>query len=630
MASSTKLITGNEALIHGALRAGVKVATGYPGTPSSGALGSMLKMDLDDSRHVEWSANEKVAFEIAAGAAWAGHRALCTMKMSGLNVASDSVASIAYSGVNGGLVIYVADDSGVNAGMCEQDTRGYARMFDLPMLEPASVAETYRLTQVAFELSERTGSPVFIRLVTTISNAHAAVEIEEAVAPAEREVILDRDITKYTKAGSAICMGQHRDLIARLEKASDIIREMELNELHLATHAPHAEGELRLGIIASGAAAAYLEEGFEMAAKLGFERDTVSVLRVVATNPFPAEEVGALLERCDTILILEELEPHLERGVYIEAQRVGFEGRIVGKLDGTLSRVGEYAVEQVVRGIAAALDLRIPEDLFEGIGAEGLAAARPITVCAGCPHRGTFMAINRAIRKAGYKKDEVMVTGDIGCTILGMNPPFHTVWNEVAMGASIGVAQGYVYAGIETPVIATIGDSTFFHAGLPGLVNAIQHQAPLTLIVMDNGWTAMTGMQTNPGTDEAFQPSGGHRVDLAKLISALGVEQFFIIDPFELDQSVETIHKCLTLPGVKVVLARQECAIQAQRRGLKVGEVKVIAENCNLCNLCIIRTGCPAIGIGEESIVIDPALCYGCTLCAQVCNREAIEIEEAA
>ncbi|MBE9507928.1 MAG: hypothetical protein IMY86_07735, partial [Chloroflexi bacterium] len=596
-----RLITGNEALALGALRAGVKVATGYPGTPSSGALGSLLAMDLDDGRHIEWSTNEKVAFEIAAGAAWAGQRALCTMKMSGLNVASDTVFSIAYSGVNGGLVIYVADDSGVSAGMCEQDSRGYAIMFDLPMLEPASVAETYRLIQVAFDLSEQTGSPVFLRLVTTIANAHAAVEIEEPLPPAEREVILERDITKYTKAGAVICMNQHRDVIARLEKAGQIISEMGLNELHLSLPHPRPRGGERggggLGIVVAGVVASYLEEGFDVAAQFGFDRDGVSTLRVVATNPFPAAEVQALLRHCSTILVLEELEPHLERGIYVEAQRLGFEGRIIGKLDGTrppavgLGRVGEYGVRQVVQGIGAALDLQIPEDLFQGIGAEELAAERPITVCAGCPHRGTFMAINQAIKKQKLKKDEVMVTGDIGCTILGMNPPFHTVWNEVAMGASVSLAQGYVHSGIQTPVIATIGDSTFFHSGIPGLINAVQHQVPLTLIIMDNGWTSMTGMQVNPGTDELFQRPGSRRVDIAEIIPALGVEHFFVIDPFELDESIEVIQECLTLPGVKVVLARQECAIQAQRRKLKAGKTKVVPENCTLCKQCINVTG---------------------------------------
>ncbi len=637
----TRLITGNEALALGALRAGANVLTGYPGTPSSGALGSLLALGLDhpwlQGRHVEWSTNEKVAFEIAAGAAWAGQRALCTMKMSGLNVAFDSVISIAYSGCNGGLVIYVADDPGVSAGMAEQDSRGYALMSDLPMLEPASVAETYELVQVAFDLSERTGSPVFLRLVTAIANSHAAVRVQEPALPPGREPILEKDITRYTKAGAAICMAQHRDLIARLEQAGELIHALRLNRLQLA------EKPGGLGIVAAGVTAAYLEEGLEIAARYGFEREAVSTLRLMATNPFATREVQVLLGHCEVILVLEELEPHVERGVYVAAHQSGFKGRIVGKSfggahdtgDGLFSRIGEYGVRHVVQGIGKALDLPIPEDLFQGDdgvrrgsrqAAEALAAERPITVCAGCPHRGTYMAINRAIRKLRLKRDEVMVTGDIGCTILGMTPPFQTIWNEVAMGASIALAQGYVYAGVKTPVIATIGDSTFFHGGIPALINAIQHQVPLTLIIMDNGWTSMTGMQVNPGTAEAFQPPGGQRVDMARFIPALGVERFYVIDPFDLVGAAATIQECLTLPGVKVVLARQECAIQAMRRGLEVGQVRVEPENCNLCKLCITMTGCPAIDLGEETIVIDPALCYGCGLCAQVCNREAIEV----
>jgi indolepyruvate ferredoxin oxidoreductase alpha subunit len=625
----TKILTGNEALALGALKAGAKVLTGYPGTPSSGALGSLLALGPDHpwlkDRWVEWSTNEKVAFEIATGAAWAGHRALCTMKMSGLNVAYDSVISIAYSGTNGGLVVYVADDPGVSAGMAEQDSRGFALMSDLPMLEPSSVAQAYEMVQVAFDLSERTASPVFLRLVMSIANSHAPVRVEEPAPPPQREPILEKNIAKYTKAGSAICLAQHRELIARLEKAGDIIDELGLNRLQLS------ERPGGLGIVAAGVVASYLEEGFETATSFGFEREAASLLLVAATNPFPSRDVRALLSHCDTVLVLEELEPHIERGIYVEAQRMGFRGRIAGKLDGLFSRVGEYGVGHVVQGLGAALELTIPEDLFRGHEeAEVLAAQRPITVCAGCPHRGTYMAINQAIRKLRLKKDEVMVTGDIGCTILGMNPPFDTVWNEISMGASISLAQGYVYAGVETPVIATIGDSTFFHGGIPGLINAIQNQVPLTLIIMDNGWTSMTGMQVNPGTADAFQQPGSQRVDIARIIPALGVEQFYIIDPFDMDQSTATVQECLTLPGVKVVLARQECAIPAMRQGRMAGQVRVEPDNCNLCELCIMVTGCPAIDMGEDTIIIDPVLCYGCGLCAQVCHRDAIEMVAGA
>lgn len=618
------LITGNEAVALGALRAGVRVVTGYPGTPSSGALGSLVAMDLEGDRHVEWSTNEKVAFEIAAGAAWAGQRAMCTMKMSGLNVASDAVFSIAHSGVNGGLVIYVADDPGAHAGMVEQDSRGYARMMDLPMLEPMAVAEAYQIVPLAFELSERVGSPVFVRSVTAIANSHAPVVVGTPLPPTDREPILERDIAKYTKAGSAIAQAQHHDVIARLEQAGQILREMELNDLQLA------DGLGGVGVIAAGVVGAYLDEGFELLGGLVSPEDQLSVLRVRATNPFPADEARRLFEHCETIVVLEELEPYLERDAWVEARRSGFPGRIVGKLDGTFERVGEYGVSHVLRGVTEALGLeavRPVERMAVHDEAAQLTAARPITVCAGCPHRGTFLAINQALRQLKLHRDEVMVTGDIGCTILGMNPPFETVWNEVAMGASVSLAQGYVHSGLETPVIATIGDSTFFHGGMPGLINAVQHRVPLTLVVMDNGWTAMTGMQTNPGTDVSFQAPGNRQVDLAELIPAMGVEHFFVIDPFELERSTATIAEAIGLPGVKVVLARQECAIQAQRRGLRAGTIAVDPELCTACRRCITVTGCPAISLGEDTVVMDQALCYGCTLCAQVCPFDAIKIK---
>jgi len=341
-----RMLTGNEAVALGALRARVKVVTGYPGTPSTGCIAHLLTMNLPD-RHVEWSSNEKVAFEIAAGAAWAGHRALCTMKMSGVNVAYDALISIAYSGTNGGLVIYVADDPGVSAGMPEQDTRGFALMSQLPMLEPATPAEAYELTQTAFELSEKTGSPVFVRLTTAVAVTHTLLETEDAIAPKEIEPILERDITRYTKAGSKICLDQHQDLIDRLNHASQIVREMGLNRIELSKE-PGG-----LGIIAVGGVNAYLAEAFTLGGiRLDDSNepsslrepdsfsDRVSVLRVTTTIPFPQEETKQLLSHCGKILVLEELEPHVEQGVYVTAGQLGFDGPIIGKLDGTLSPDG--------------------------------------------------------------------------------------------------------------------------------------------------------------------------------------------------------------------------------------------------------------------------------------------------
>ena len=615
-----QIVNGNEALAFGALKAGVRVVTGYPGTPSTRALASLLAMNPENV-HVEWSTNEKVAFEIATGAAWAGLRALCTMKMTGLNVAYDSLISIAYSGIVGGLVIYVADDVGVNAGMSEQDSRGFAVMSDLPMLEPASVKEAYELVQTAFQISEETGSPVFIRLVTAVANSKNVIDISPIEPPPVKPPVLIKDIQKFTKAGSAICLAQHQDLLNRLEKARQVFSKTQLNPLHLSSKPG------KVGVVASGITRAYLAEAIGILEDFGLQKEDLSILEIISSNPLPFDQIQKLLNHTSRIVVFEELEPLIEREVYIQAQRCGFKGNIIGKLNGQFSKVGAYELIHFIRGLAAACDIQVTENVLKGTHSEQLSAPRPITVCAGCPHRGTFMGINQAIRKLRLKRDEVMVTGDIGCTILGMNPPFDTVWNEVSMGASIGIAQGFVHSDVKTPVIATMGDSTFFHAGISGLVNAIQHQVPLTLIILDNGWTAMTGMQVNPGTDPSFQNGMGKSIDIAQIIPSLGVDHFFQIDPYDLDVTTATIQNALTLPGVKVILARRECSIQSQRREGRPGNITVNADLCNLCKLCIMVTGCPALSITNGKLEIDLDQCNRCGLCAEVCNYNAIQLE---
>ena len=418
-------------------------------------------------------------------------------------------------------------------------------------------------------------------------------------------------------------MAQHRNLIQRLEEAGKIIEEHRLNTLELAKE------KGGLGIIICGAVISYLEEGLNILSQYGDARKGLSILKVVSSNPYPGKEIKMLLSHCNKILVLEELEAYIEKNVYVEAQQMRYTGQIIGKVNGALSRIGEYDVQQVVKGIGLAQGIILPEGLFSSDGeAEKIATARPITTCAGCPHRGTFMAINQAIRKLKLKQDQVMVTGDIGCTILGMNPPYNTVWNEVSMGASISLAQGFVHAGVETPVIATIGDSTFFHAGIPGLINAIQHNVNLTLVIMDNRWTAMTGMQVNPGTPGCLQNCDYKEVDIARIIPALGVEQFWVIDPLDYNNSTNVIQQAMTLPGVKVVLARQECAIQFKRREDNTSVIEVVSSNCNLCKLCVMITGCAALSLGEEAVVIDPALCTACGLCVEVCNRNALVVKE--
>jgi indolepyruvate ferredoxin oxidoreductase alpha subunit len=560
------------------------------------------------------------------------------------------------------------------------------------MLEPATVAEAYELAAAAFEISERARTPVFLRLTTAVALTHVGAEVSVDLAPAlTRDVLLERSIARYTKAGAKICLDQHRELIERLSIAGGVIRAMGLNNLALAGR-PGG-----VGVVAVGPTYAYLAEALAAA---GREPNQVSILKTVTTTPFPREEAETLLRYCGAVLVLEELEPFFERELVIAARRIQSDARIVGKLDGTLSRLGEYGVDEIACGFAACglwpvegqHVARGPwpvegQHVARGPWPVGTAsfpqatshtpqavvppspqatshtpqavvppspqatshtpqaepAPRPITVCAGCPHRGTYMAIEAAIKKAGLSKDAVMVTGDIGCTILGMNPPFELIWNEVSMGSSVSLAQGYVHAGVGTPVIATIGDSTFFHGGIPGLLNAVQHRVPLTLVVMDNGWTAMTGMQVNPGTDDAFQ-AGGRRVDLARILPALGVDRFDVVDPYDLPAMTAVLADGLREPGVKVVLARRECAIQARRRGVTAA-IAFDAAKCVLCKRCIKVTGCPALGCstgdgaeqlgrnrvsgssgsaGRERITIDETLCNGCGLCAAICPTQAL------
>lgn len=615
-----KTVSGNEAIAYGALRAGVKVVSGYPGTPSTEVISSLLKMDIPGT-FVEWSTNEKTAFEVAAGAALAGSRALCTMKMSGLNVCYDSLIGIAYSGCKGGLVVYVADDPGVTAGMCEQDTRGFALMSDMPMLEPCSVAETYELTKFAFELSEQIGGPVFIRLVTNNSQSHACIEIEDRVLPPDSQPLPVRNTAKFTKAGAAICMTQHRDLIARLAKAEEIIAAQDRNRLHLGK-------EGGVGIISVGITNGYRNEALESLSDAGVDVSEVSSLELIASIPFAKEKIEKMISYCSVLLIAEELEGHIEKYVYMQAYKMGKQIQILGKEDGTYERIGEYDAQILRKGICKALQITLP-DCFADFQAtpEDNCTKRPIGFCAGCPHRGTYMGIEAGLKKAGFKKKDVLITGDIGCTILGISPPFEILWTELAMGASIPLAQGFAYSNIPSPIIATIGDSTFFHAGMTGLVNAVQHHINMTVVILDNGWTAMTGMQVNPGTVQSCQMGEWQQLDLIQVVKGLGIaeENLYVVDPYDHISVADAIKECLEKEGVKLILSRRECAIQAARRKIKYSPVRVVPEKCTMCRKCIHVSGCPAITLGEKSIVLDASTCNNCGLCTQVCPVGAIE-----
>ncbi|MGO9309538.1 MAG: thiamine pyrophosphate-dependent enzyme [Spirochaetia bacterium] len=639
-----RLLSGNQAIAYGALEEGVALVTGYPGTPSTEALTEIehLARRGEPSPYVEWSVNEKVAFEMAAGAAWAGKRSLVTMKMSGANVALDAMIGVAHSGVSGGMVIYVADDPGVEAGMPEQDSRLLAQLCGLPLLDPGDPASAYRLTRYAFGLSERIGLPVLLRSVTSVAHARSPVDSSLRWQPRERPALFSRDITRYTKAGSLICLQQHRENLARLAEAEKAFRADGINVLTMNG------GRKRkgIGVIGAGVVNAYLAEA--LAERESDGQQVPCGLYLEAVLPLEEEKTAELLRSCRAVAVFEELEPVVEREVRGVATRLGWRGRILGKMDGVLPRVGRYTRREILAGLAA-LDAAGARAAVAGAGsapreaavtippasealstreAEAPPVKHPITFCAGCPHRGTYLALNRAMRALDLPRDKIVVTGDIGCTILGMNAPISSCWTELAMGSSLGLAQGFQRAGLREPLVATIGDSTFFHAGIPALVNATQHSTPLMLIILDNGWTSMTGFQVNPGTESSLQAPGSCRVSIEAVVRALGVHSVSTLDPFDQPAAIEVMKAALQEAGVRVVIAQRECTLTVARRVPRKELYRVDRETCTFCRSCLRETGCPAEHVtrtgDKDHMAIDEELCTGCGLCATCCKFHAI------
>ena len=620
-----KLLTGNEAVAEGIIESGVEVVCGYPGTPSTEVIQTLLPQAKDLGIHIEWSTNEKVAFEIAAGAAWVGKRALVTMKMSGVNVAADSLASVAYSGCTGGLVIFVADDPGVSAGMPEEDSRYYAKSMVIPMLDLASQQECLDYVKLAFEISEKIGGPIFLRSTTDISHVASDVEIGKKAKLEKREARLERDIAKYTKAGAAWCMAQHRDALSRLAEASKI-SDVYVTESGIKVNETHLEDGSKQGVIYAGA----VEGNFKEALKKYNLK--LSWLKIGMVHPLPEERIKKFLEKVDRVLVLEELDPLVEAEVMRITYLLNKKVEILGKFDKTLSLIGNYSFKKIKNALEVLLKIKLESGQDPKIleRAKEIEIKRPTSFCTGCPHRGTYFALNKAIKNLKYKKDEIIITGDIGCTILGMSKPFESCWTEVAMGASIGLAQGFKWAGIKKPVIATIGDSTFFHAGIPPLINAVYQKVPLTVIILDNGWTAMTGFEENPGTIN-LDESSTKRVDIVEICQGCGIEYIQIIDPYQSKKATDAIMKAIEYPGVSVVVSRRECALQIKRRKIKFPQRKVNVDICNGCRICLSSLACPAMVFhpkdanSKASMEITSA-CFGCGLCEFTCTTGAIEV----
>ena len=598
------LLLGNEAIARGAIEAGVAVAAAYPGTPSSEISLNFFQMSQASDLYFEYSVNEKVSLEVTAAAANTGVRSMCVMKHVGMNVAADALMTLAYVGVKGGLVILVADDPFMFSSQNEQDSRYYAKLAGLPMLEPSSVAEAKEMTRRAFELSEQLQEPVLLRTTTRINHSTAVVELGAISQPESRGDFTSNPM-RYVTIPS-VSRQLHVRLLANLDKAMAMADQSPFN---------FSEGNGSLGIICNGVSYNYVADAIQDLNLQG----RMSILRIGFSHPMPEKRIKDFLLNCERVLIVEEGEPVLEESIKALAQEEKMTMAIRGKGKELFSRLYEFNPSLVREKIAAYF--KAPNTACAGSEYSGQASLppRPPTLCAGCSHRATF----HAVKKAAQGLDVIYPT-DIGCYTLGMLPPLGMADFLICMGSSTGTAAGFSKT-MDKKVIAFCGDSTFFHSAMTGLVNAVFNKHNFTLVVLDNGTTAMTGHQPHPGVDmEKLGLSGYGRIDIEEVVKAFGVGHLAVIEPFKLKKSIETLKKAFAFNGVSVVIAREMCTLYG--RSLKMPEMKpfYVSDRCRNHRDCIDQLGCPAFFIKDDSVAIDPDRCTGCAVCAQVCPENAI------
>lgn len=593
----TRPLTGNEAIARGAWEAGVRVAAAYPGTPSTEILESLGTYPEADVQ-AQWATNEKVALDVAIGASFAGSRALAAMKHVGLNVAADSFMSQTYIGSNGGLVIAVADDPGIHSSQNEQDSRFWGAFGMVPVLEPSDAQEALEFTRMAFEWSERFDTPVIVRTTTRLSHTRSPVRVGQRQEQAVRGFV---DKPAKNVMIPAHARGRHGAIIEREAQVREFL-EREAAEGGVQRwergQATTLAGR-RFGVVTAGTCYPYVREVLPGA----------TVLKLGASWPLPGELLKRFAASVDEVYVVEELEPVIER----EMRLLGL--AVQGKA--FFARTGELSPEAVRGGFERAGVLGAQPSA--AVAWSGDAMPRPPVLCAGCPHTSAFMAI----RAAGAR-----VAGDIGCYTLGALEPLRGLDTSVAMGCSIGVAQGLVKGGETRPVVATIGDSTFLHAGLPALVDAVYNGAQITVMLLDNHITAMTGGQDHPGTGKTLRGAAAPRVDYEALVRALGITWVRKVDSYDLAAMVQTLREAVAHRGVSVLICDRPCVIDPVR--IKGPALQVGKDLCNACQSCM-NLGCPAMAWGDATfegrhkVTIDESLCIGCTLCAQVCTVDCIQ-----
>ena len=598
-----KLLSGNEALALGAYHAGVRVATAYPGTPSTEILANISRFE---DVYAEWSTNEKVAVEVALGAAYGGARSVVSMKHVGLNVAADPFMAASTTGINAGLVFIVADDPGMHSSQNEQDTRYYAKLAKIPVLEPGDSQEAYDFMVLAFDISEKFDTPVLVRSTTRISHSKSAVNAAKQRQD-NANIGFTRDFRKHVML-PLNAQPRHVEVEKRLLAVTAFTETLSVNKVEA--------GSSELGVISSGVAYQYAKQTFPEA----------SFLKLGMPYPLPKKMITDFASKVKRLLVIEELDPFLEENIKVMGIKV------TGK--DSIPLCGELNPD-IVEECSRKASL-LPEDNSKESPA-GIAdlPGRPPLFCAGCPHAGIFFILSSLghrsplqNRKKTESSSSLIITGDIGCYTLSALPPLNAMDTCACMGASIGQALGLEKAGVTNYIVAVIGDSTFLHSGITPLVDAVYNGGHFTVIILDNMTTAMTGHQENPGTGKTAKGKAANRVELEKLVRGIGVNDVQVIDAFNIKELRKSVKTSLDSQEMSVIIVRGNCQAQVKK---KASPMFIDGDKCSKCELCTM-IGCPAIQYQAGEIVINENLCVGsyCGICQQICPQHAIQPKTVA
>ena len=572
-----KLMLGNAAFARGLYEAGVTVVSSYPGTPSTEITEYAAEYD---EIYAEWAPNEKVAMEVALGASIAGSRSFCGMKHVGLNVAADPLYTASYTGVNGGMVIAVADDPGMHSSQNEQDSRHHAIASKVLMVEPSDSAECKDFVKTSFELSEEYDVPVIVRMCTRVAHSQSAVELCDRVVPRQKEYI--KNPQKYVMM-PAFARPRHVFVEERTKKLIEYAEKSPLNKV--------IDNGGDIGIITSGISYQYAREAMG---------DKASYLKLGVVNPLPAELIKDFCAKYKKVYVIEELDDIIET----HCKKMGLD--VVGKeLFGYIGEFSQALIAEKLLGVKA-----------ESSAFDGNVPVRPPVMCAGCPHRGLFYCLS---------KNKITVSGDIGCYTLGASAPLAAMDTTICMGASISALHGFNKARgeeAEKSTVAVIGDSTFMHSGMTGLVNIAYNSTNSTVIILDNSITGMTGHQQNPTTGKNLKGDPAAAVNLEELCKAIGIKRVRVVDPYNLAETEAAIKEELAAPEASVIISRRPCALLKLVKHKPA--LKVVNDKCKGCKACL-KLGCPAISVRDGKAVIDRTQCVGCGICTEVCKFGAIE-----